>query len=192
MAYQLKGKAVRELRLPTVNYDNTPIKTISAQQGDANARFFSLRLFDDRGDIDLAPYSGVILYTTFSDGSIQTTAGEIDKRENVVHVTLDSSLLTEPGKVLCNVSLTGEDAGKQIQLTSQPFYMYVTKSISSSLDGSEVKSSNEYKALEELYQKVAALQEAIETSLNTIPCQLVVKNGETEIAGVQLLLVKEG
>ena len=69
--------------------------------------------------------------------------------------------------------------------------MYVTKSISSSLDGSEVKSSNEYKALEELYQKVAALQEAIETSLNTIPCQLVVKNGETEIAGVQLLLVKE-
>ena len=192
MAYQLKGKAVRELRLPTVNYDNTPMKTISAQQGDANARFFSLRLFDDRGNIDLTPYNGVILYTTFSDGSIQTTAGEIDKRENVVHVTLDSSLLTEPGKVLCNVSLTGEEAGKQIQLTSQPFYMYVTKSISSSLDGSEVTSSNEYRALEELYQRVSALQEAIEASLDTLPCQLVVKNGEDEVAGVQLLLVKEG
>ena len=69
MTFNLMGKAVKILKLPTVNYENTPVTIIPAQQGDANSRFVNISLYDDRGDISLGAYTKVVLNATLPDGS---------------------------------------------------------------------------------------------------------------------------
>lgn len=54
MAFNLLGKAVKNLRLPTVDYLNAPTQVIPVQQGDTNSRFFEITLYDDRGTIPLS------------------------------------------------------------------------------------------------------------------------------------------
>ncbi len=44
MGMDLKGKAVKNLRLPTVDYTGTPTQVVQAQEGDTNSRFFQFHL----------------------------------------------------------------------------------------------------------------------------------------------------
>ena len=48
MSFSLIGKAVKVLKLPTVDYLNSPTKLIPVQQGDIQSRYFNIILYDDR------------------------------------------------------------------------------------------------------------------------------------------------
>ncbi len=162
MAFDLVGKAVKNLRLPTVNYDNSPIKIIPAQEGDTNSRYFSVTLYDDRGDIDVSAYSKVVLNATMPDESLQNIEGEINTTDNVAVCKIAGSMLSQMGRVACDILLTGTDANKSIvSLTSQTFYVFVAKSQA----GDEaIEGSDDYTLLVKLLNDVSTLENSIETA----------------------------
>ena len=161
MSFDLVGKAVKNLRLPTVDYNNPPIKIIPAQEGDINSRFFSVTLFDDRGDIPLTPYTKATLNATLPDGEKQITEGEIDKSNNYSICKVSGSMLSETGKVACDILLSGTDAnGNIVSLTSQTFYLFVSKSQSSD---EAIEGSDDYGLLVQLLNEVSDLEKKIET-----------------------------
>ena len=162
MAFDLVGKAVRKLRLPTVNYDNTPIKVIPAQRGDANSRYFVIELFDDRGTMNLTPYSMAMLNATLPDESVETYRGEINKQDNTLTIRISGSMLKQTGRVACDVTLTGDDKNSELmQLTTQTFYLFVAESQSSD---SAVEGDDDYSLLLELLQSLTALEDKVETA----------------------------
>ena len=162
MAFDLVGKAVKNLRLPTVDYNNSPIKIIPAQEGDVNSRFFSVTLFDDRGDIPLTPYSKATLNATLPDGELQMAEGEVDKEKNVAVCKIAGSMLTQLGKVSCDVLLSGTDgSGVATSLTSQTFYLFVAKS---QAGDDAIEGSDDYTLLVQLLNEVSELEDDIETA----------------------------
>lgn len=161
MAFDLVGKAVKNLRLPTVDY-NSPIKIIPAQEGDINSRFFSITLFDDRGDIPLSIYTSACLNATLPDGEVQMATGEVDQEKNVVICKISGSMLTQLGKVACDVLLTGQDRyGDSTSLTSQTFYVFVAKSQASD---DSIEGSDDYTLLVQLLNEVSELENHIEAA----------------------------
>ena len=67
MSVDLTGKAVRCLRLPTVDYNVAPVSVVSAQIGDAKSRILLVTLYDDRGEIDLSNYTSANVYAVLQD-----------------------------------------------------------------------------------------------------------------------------
>ena len=162
MAFDLVGKAVKNLRLPTVDYNNSPIKIIPAQEGDINSRFFSVTLFDDRGDIPLTPYTKAILSATLPDGERQMAEGEIDKEKNIAICKIAGSMLSQLGKVSCDILLTGKDStNTDTSLTSQTFYLFVAKS---QAGDDAIEGSDDYTLLVQLLKEVSELEDNIETA----------------------------
>ena len=162
MAFDLVGKAVKNLRLPTVDYNNSPIKIIPAQEGDINSRFFSVTLFDDRGDIPLTPYTKATLNATLPDGELQMAEGEIDKEKNIAICKIAGSMLSQLGKVSCDILLTGKDsANTDTSLTSQTFYLFVAKS---QAGDDAIAGSDDYTLLVQLLNEVSELEDNIETA----------------------------
>jgi|GEM_PF-5155904 len=136
MAFDLKGKAVRSLRLPTVDYTGAPIQLTQAKSGDINSRYFAITLYDDRGTIDLSLYTLVQLSATLPDETVQYYEGEIEN--GVVYVKLTSSMLSQSGRLSCDISLQGKDEhGEVILLTSQTFYVNVAFSQNSDGNGTQ-------------------------------------------------------
>lgn len=163
MAFDLVGKAVKNLRLPTVDYNNSPIKIIPAQEGDINSRFFSVTLFDDRGDIPLTPYTKATLNATLPDGDLQMAEGEIDKEKNIAICKIAGSMLSQLGKVSCDILLTGKDStNTDTSLTSQTFYLFVAKSQAAGDDA--IAGSDDYTLLVQLLNEVSELEDNIETA----------------------------
>lgn len=166
MVFDLIGKAVKNLRLPTVDYNNSPIKIIHAQEGDVNSRFFSITLFDDRGDISLEPYSAARLNATMPDGElyITTSETEIDKDNNVIVCKIAGNMLSQPGKVSCDISLSITDGDDTVaSLTSQTFYLFVSKSQSeeSAIDGSDGQN-----LISQLFKEVSDLSDSVGDKLD--------------------------
>lgn len=161
MAFDLAGKAVKNLRLPTVNYNNSTIKIIPAQEGDINSRFLSVTLFDDRGTISLDYYTKATLNVTLPDGELQMAEGEIDKDKNIVVCKIAGSMLSQLGKVSCDILLTGSDAsGTATSLTSQTFYLFVSKS---QAGDDAIKGSDDDTLIVQLLNGVSELEGNIET-----------------------------
>ncbi len=128
MSIDLKGKAVKHLLLPTVSYESSTIKIISAQQGDSQSRYFSVQLYDDGGTIDVTGYSNVTLNATLPDETKELYAGEIDSTRNRAICPLPSDILCQEGRVACDICFwTGENDDKVV-LTSQTFYVMVLPS----------------------------------------------------------------
>lgn len=161
MAFDLAGKAVKNLRLPTVNYNNSTIKIIPAQEGDINSRFLSVTLFDDRGTISLDYYTKATLNVTLPDGELQMAEGEIDKDKNIVVCKIAGSMLSQLGKVSCDILLTGSDAsGTATSLTSQTFYLFVSKS---QAGDDAIKGSDDDTLIVQLLNGVSELEGNVET-----------------------------
>ena len=161
MAFDLVGKAVKKLRLPTVNYDS-PIKVIPAQQGDVNSRYFVVELYDERGTIDLTPYNRAVLNARLPDDSLQFIDGELHKEDNTALLKIAGSTLSISGKVTCDVSFYGEDSnGQSITLTSQTFYVFVAYSQASD---ESIEGNDDYSLLLKLLKEVSALEDSIETA----------------------------
>jgi len=127
MDNKLKGMAVRNLRLPTTDYNATPIQITPAQQGDINSRILKVQLYDNRGNIDLSVYSTALLSAIRIDGELFVAECEIE--DGFIYCTLTPPMLAERGKVTCDITLTGKNlSGNDTILTSQTFYIYVARS----------------------------------------------------------------
>lgn len=161
MQFDIVGKAVRVLKLPTVNYDNHTIKVVPAQVGDVNSRFFEVHLYDDRGEIPFSQYNELYLGVTLPDDSVEYSVGEIDG--DIGYVKLLSSMLQEAGRLKCSVMLRGQDDNKEeVWLTSQTFYVTVLSS--SVFDESQAGNDDDYNLLLGLIKDVEDLEENIETA----------------------------
>lgn len=162
MSFDLVGKAVKNLRLPTVDYNNSLTKIIPAQKGDVNSRYFSVTLYDDRGTVSLRNYNKVVLNATLPDGTLQFAEGALDKTNNLAICKIAGSMLTQVGKVSCDILLTGSDAtGAVTALTSQTFYVIVSKS---QAEDDSIEGSNDYSLLVQLLNEVSELEENVETA----------------------------
>ena len=161
MTFNLMGKAVKILKLPTVNYENTPVTIIPAQQGDANSRFVNISLYDDRGDISLGAYTKVVLNATLPDGSLEFTDGEIDVEKNLGICKIAGSMLQQTGKICCDITFMNDDSENVSSLTSQTFYIFVSKSQGSD---ESIEGSDDYTLLEKLLKEVEELEDKVETA----------------------------
>lgn len=141
MAFDLVGKAVKKLRLPTVDYQGSQPCVIPAQQGDKNSRYLKVTLYDDNGDINIKQYRSVRLNATLPDNSSQYSDGEISDDGNYVICQIDGSLLSLVGTVECDVKL--EDAYDN-GISSKKFYINVHESqfSNSSIRSSQSNTSN--------------------------------------------------
>lgn len=127
MAFDLVSKAVKLLRLPTVDYSNAPIKIIPAQTGDSNSRYIVIELYDDRGTVDLSKYQTGRLYVTLPDSeTVIYSEGEINTNKNTLTVKIEGTMLQESGKISANVVFS--DGSNDTALTSQTFYIYSHRS----------------------------------------------------------------
>ena len=161
MQFDIVGKAVRVLKLPTVNYDNHTIKVVPAQVGDVNSRFFEVHLYDDRGEIPFSQYNELYLGVTLPDDNVEYSVGEIDG--DIGYVKLLSSMLQEAGRLKCSVMLRGQDDNnEEVWLTSQTFYVTVLSS--SVFDESQAGNDDDYNLLLGLIKDVENLEENIETA----------------------------
>lgn len=162
MAFDLVGKAVRKFKLPTVCYDNVPIKVIPAQAGDVNSRFFDIEIYDDRGAIDLRNYETVIFNAKLPNGSLEMYAGVINIEENCAIIKVPSSVIKEAGKVVCDISLKGHDGSSEaVLLTTQKFYLIVSES---QVSDEAIEATNEYGLLLELLEDLTELENEVKES----------------------------
>lgn len=114
MVFDLIGKAVKNLRLPTVTYDNQPIRVIPAQMGDVNSRYISITLYDDRGDIDLSVYKSAIFNATLPSGTVVVGRDcSIDTKNNCIVCKINGNMLQEAGRISCDISVIGDDGTVQ-------------------------------------------------------------------------------
>ena len=161
MAVDLTGKAVKRLRLPTVNYDLAPVPIVSAQVGDASSRVLLLSLYDDAGDIDLSTYNTTTLRAVLPSGDTRLLADTepLKPKSTQIIVKIPSGILLEEGRVSCNVILYGSE---DKVLTSQPFYIMVSET-NGSEDGEEA-TEDITNALNAVMAAASAAQESAKTA----------------------------
>lgn len=94
--------------------------------------------------------------------------------ENEVNCTLDSNALASPGWTNCEVRIINE--GKV--LTSARFKIYIRENI---VNNEKIKSTTEYKALDELINEAKSMQESLKKGETVIEDVNKIKNDLTEI-----------
>ena len=94
--------------------------------------------------------------------------------DNEVNCTLDSNALASPGWTNCEVRILNE--GKI--LTSARFKIYIRENI---VNNEKIKSTTEYKALDELINEAKSMQESLKKGETVIEDVNKIKNDLTEI-----------
>ena len=94
--------------------------------------------------------------------------------DNEVNCTLDSNALASPGWTNCEVRILNE--GKV--LTSARFKIYIRENI---VNNEKIKSTTEYKALDELINEAKSMQESLKKGETVIEDVNKIKNDLTEI-----------
>jgi len=154
MSLDLTGKVIKTLRLPTTDYTGTPIQVASAEQADVNTRLLKIVMYDDRGNVSMAPYSIVVLQAEGPDGEVVAVHGEII--DGSVYILLSPDLLAINGQLTCNVVLGGSDPKfKGMVLTSQTFYIYVSRRVSGF---GSIEDIENYNILIALIQRVTEME----------------------------------
>lgn len=136
--------------------------------------------------------TSMLVIKLFDEGNkVETTEGDraeiaIDKNdntfcvlpcnlyENEVNCTLDSNALASPGWTNCEVRILNE--GKI--LTSARFKIYIRENI---VNNEKIKSTTEYKALDELINEAKSMQESLKKGETVIEDVNKIKNDLTEI-----------
>ena len=160
MAFDLVGKAVKILRLPTVDYLNAPIKIIPAQQNDVNSRYFKISLYDDRGDIDFTGYKAILSAALPNSDDIIFTNSEVSDDGKYITCCLSADMTKEAGRVRCEIMLFKTDPdgeGNGSQIASQSFYVQVASSISSD---EAIEGSTDYGILLDTIEKFEQAEKA--------------------------------
>ena len=166
MAFDLTGKALAELSLPTMNYEKASIKVISAKSGDSNSRFLKVSLFDYRGTISLTKYTQVILNATLPDGSHQNSVGEIDNCGEFAICEISGSMLAQEGKITCDIHFIGSDSDDNIVTLTSPTF-YIRNSQSQANDDS-IAGSDDYTLYADLSFRVSALENTMSPDVGNI------------------------
>lgn len=173
--YDLKGKAVRKLRIPLNSYENSAIQLVWAQQHDMNSRFLEITLYDDKGNLDLSAYSaeGSIMLC-WKDPKTEepkiSTACEVQQRAGtdgkpydviVADISAQPSCLTNDGKVVCNVELrtSVRDGSVESLLSSRIFYIIVYQN---AFIDEDFENSEDYGLLVALINKVSEVDNLIQ------------------------------
>lgn len=160
MEFNLLGKAVRRFRLPVVDYINTPVIIVPVKEGDINSRYFEITLYDDRGDIDLSIYTKVRLSGETPSGVILTSAKcEISEDKKAVVVQFSGGFTARAGRVTCSVTFTNAD--NTVLLTSQKFYVIVSKSQSGK---TIIENDENYNELMVLLKEIRDFENRLETA----------------------------
>ncbi len=129
MAFDLEGKALKNLRLSCVDTGAARIELVTAQENDNHTRYVTLSLYDDRGTVDLTPYTAATFNAVLPDGTRQTAPAEIAPSAGYVLCEVVGSMLARPGTLSCDVLLVGRDnRGNPLTLTSPTFYVTVRPS----------------------------------------------------------------
>lgn len=174
MSVDLTGKAVRCLRLPTVDYNVAPVSVVSAQIGDAKSRVLLLSLYDDRGDIDITDYLMVTLRATMPDGDpklfVDSEPAKLSKTQVVVQIP--SGILVQEGRVSCNVILND---GEDNVLTSQTFYIMATAT-NGAEDGEEVTDEINDALTKVIAAASAAKQSALDAANSAATASIAANN----------------
>lgn len=136
--------------------------------------------------------TSMLVIKLFDEGNkVETTEGDraeiaIDKNDNTfcvlpcnlynneVNCTLDSNALASPGWTNCEVRILNE--GKI--LTSARFKIYIRENI---VNNEKIKSTTEYKALDELINEAKSMQESLKKGETVIEDVNKIKNDLTEI-----------
>lgn len=136
--------------------------------------------------------TSMLVIKLFDEGNkVETTEGDraeiaIDKNDNTfcvlpcnlynneVNCTLDSNALASPGWTNCEVRILNE--GKI--LTSARFKIYIRENIA---NNEKIKSTTEYKALDELINEAKSMQESLKKGETVIEDVNKIKNDLTEI-----------
>jgi len=154
MAFDLNGKVVKHIRLPTSDYNGAPKNVVPAQEGDTNSRYFKIELYEDYGNINLDIYDEINLNATLPDGTIRST--ECYKEGGYIYSKLSSAMLAVYGRLSCDISLFGVDGNnKKVFLTSQTFYVIVAKS---QLGNDALEEDEHYNIFVRLVERVEGLE----------------------------------
>lgn len=119
------NKAVRCLRLPTVNYDDKPVPIISAQQGDYRTREVQIIMYDDVGEITWDEHATATLIG-LSPNEVYSDSCTISEDGKTITAKISGNLVSQTGLLQCEIRVrTGDNSGV---ITSQTFYVVVAKS----------------------------------------------------------------
>lgn len=144
METSLIGKAVTTLRLPATYYTGVPIEVVSAQEGDERSRGFKIQIYDERGNINIAPYNYVKLSATNQAGDIMIANGLFASDKEFAYIELTNDMLATQGRLSCNVLFVKRDqyGNEEAILTSRTFYVMVAKTHGGNEDVTEDSSYN--------------------------------------------------
>ena len=162
MAYNLKGKSIQQLKLSTDGSESS-VKVIIAKQSDVNSRFICPILTDSRGVIDCSELS-VQLNVTTPNGTKLTSYGEVIEKK--AYVKINREMLSELGKLSCDITYTGYDNGVPFVLTSETFYILVRES--------------NYNIDAEVGEDITTLSEWVRGQIGDMSSQVVVLTGQVE------------
>lgn len=161
-----QGAAVKYLNLSVVDND-APIEIMTAQAGDAGSRYAVIKLYDDRGELDITSYSDgvIILESTKPDGTIYTSSALqtddfLSIQDNSVVMRIPDEILTRRGRVKNNIKLTKGG----VTLTTSMFYIHV---LASQADNDGIKNNTDTNLFYEANKAISALtRQPIDTYAN--------------------------
>jgi len=164
MISEFNGKAVKILRLPTVDYGVQAKCCIYAKSDDFNSRIFKLTLYDDVGTVCLKNFYECRLNAQLPSGEKVFCLGEKDG--NQVAFLLPSCFFKETGRLVCDVSFQGRDKDeKEIYLTGQTFFIQVEKAI---YDDDAVMGEDDYNIIVKLKNEIENVAENFEIALKNL------------------------
>ena len=134
---------------------NAPAYTY-AKQYDANSRFLRIKLMSSSGQIQVA---GLAQLNCTKPGGQQVYVAGTNNNDGSVTFGLSSNLLTDVGKVTCDVTVFDAANSSQILLTSSTFYIIVDKS---NYDQDAIAGFNEFSTVSNVLAQVTEKKEAAE------------------------------
>lgn len=165
MTIEMAGRVYKTIQLPTVDYENTPPKVISAKAGDINSRYIRVKFLNQYGqNIDYSLYNYASFTATLPDGNVgcaqQNNVSIINGIDNdgYVEIKIPLTVISKPGKVVCEVSLSTNE-GEDALLTSRKFYIIVSPSQD---NVSQWLEDGEFLSLSQVLNSVAGVVDSID------------------------------
>ena len=160
----LSGKAIKVLKLPTVEH-KTNVIIIPAKQYDNKSRVLSVVLYDDNGVISLSQFERVSLNATLPNSTKQTATfgtSNFDLEHNIAFIEVPGTFFSLLGRVVCDLTFYGED-GESLSSQNFTFIVYPGQYSEDAVTG-----SSEYSALQSLIAEVEKYKKDIEDHLMDI------------------------
>lgn len=137
-----------------------------------NTSMLAIKLFDEGNKLETTKEDTAEIAIDKNDNTFCVLPCNL--YDNIVNCTLDSNALASPGWTNCEVRILNEDK----VLTSARFKIYIRENI---VNNENIKSTSEYRALEELINEAKSMQESLKKGETVIEDVNKIKNDLTEI-----------